>query len=279
MDLAYNQKLISIIIPAYNAENTIEKCIKSIHNDNVEIIVVIDGATDKTELICKKMQESMSNLKVIVQENKGQFIARINGIKESTGEYIMFLDADDEYFDNTIIEIKKLIEKYDNPDLIRFRYEKPGEYEQYKYFHEDEVKLQKGDFKEKVYPMFLKSYMLNALLTNCVKRDVLINIKFATEDLRYGEDLAINLKIFSEIKNAIFSNQILYKYITTKGSVTKNSSVNTWLKNLEDAIKVYSSLNKYLIKWNMQTQENVEIVNERVVKESNIIIRKIKDLI
>ena len=269
--------LISVIIPAYNAEKTIEKCIKSISSNTVEIIVVVDGANDKTEEICKSLQKEMNNLKIIVQKNQGQFIARKSGIDNALGKYIMFLDSDDNYCENTIIEVEDLIKKYNEPDLIRFRYEKPNEYQQYTYFEKEKF-IEKKDFKELVYPMFFKTYMLNALFTDCVKKDVLEKICIKQLDLRYGEDLLLNLEIFTNIKNVLFTNKILYKYITKKESITQTKDIGRLLKNLEDAIKVYSTLYEYLLKWDMQTKQNIELVNNKVIEETTRLIKIIRNI-
>ena len=85
------EDLISVIIPVYNAEKTIEGCIKSICDENIEIILVVDGATDKSLEICKNMQKENTNIRVIQQENKGSFEARNKGIENALGKYIMFL--------------------------------------------------------------------------------------------------------------------------------------------------------------------------------------------
>ena len=72
-------------------------------------VVVIDGATDKTEEVCKMINNK--NLKIIKQENKGAYEARKNGIQNAKGKYIMFLDSDDTYTENTIVRIKEIILK------------------------------------------------------------------------------------------------------------------------------------------------------------------------
>ena len=157
-------KKISIIVPVYNAENTIEKTIKSVlknKRNDIELILVIDGSTDNSLKICTKMKELDNRIKIIVQENKGTLCARLTGINNATGKYLMFLDADDEYLDNIFDKMDNIIQKY-SPDLIKFRYKK-DEYEQYKYFEKDEVFIKKEDFIKMVYPMFLNGFQLNAL--------------------------------------------------------------------------------------------------------------------
>lgn len=91
-------KLVSIIIPAYNCETSIAYAIKSVllqSYQNIELIVINDGSTDNTLLKIKKIAKNNDKIKVISQNNKGVSEARNNGIKVSKGTYIMFLDADD----------------------------------------------------------------------------------------------------------------------------------------------------------------------------------------
>lgn len=86
--------LISIIIPAYNSAQTLPKCLEHIFNQtykNIEIIAVNDGSTDNTQKILEKYQDK---IKIITQENRGAPAARNRGFEISTGEYVIFVDAD-----------------------------------------------------------------------------------------------------------------------------------------------------------------------------------------
>ena len=90
--------LISIIVPAFNAEDTIEKAVNSILNQTIdiyEIIIVDDGSTDKTPIICDQYAEMNTSIRVIHTENRGVSAARNRGLLESRGEYIGFVDSDD----------------------------------------------------------------------------------------------------------------------------------------------------------------------------------------
>ena len=271
------EELISVIIPAYNAEETIEKCINSIINNKIEIIVVIDGATDNTKKACENLKQKNKKITIIEQDNQGPYEARKKGIEKAKGKYLMFLDADDYFEENAINRIKQVIEKYNEPELIRFRYEKePDGYKQYKYTNEKEKEVQKEEFVKEVYPMFLNGYMLNAIWTNCVKKDVIKSIDLKSENVRYGEDLLLNLKIFSNINNVVFINDILYKYVYKEESITNSKKIDRWFQNLLDAIDVYTTLYDYLIKWNMVNAENVKIISNRIKKQVITITNLIK---
>lgn len=91
-------KKISVIIPAYNIEGYIEKCICSVINQsykNIEIIVIDDGSTDGTGKICDRIAETDTRVTIIHQKNQGLSMARNNGIKIATGDYISLIDGDD----------------------------------------------------------------------------------------------------------------------------------------------------------------------------------------
>ena len=266
---------ISVIIPVYNAQNTIEKTIHSVLKNtekDIELVLVIDGLTDNSLNICEKMRKRDNRIKIIVQENKGALSARINGIKNASGKYIMFLDADDEYIDNIFKRMNEIINKY-SPDLIKFRYKKET-YEQYPYFTEDELFINKEDFAEKVYPMFFQGYQLNAIWNSCIKKSCLNNISIPTKRLKYAEDLMMNLNVFSNINSVVFINDIYYLYSTNTNSITQSrKSSKKWLEILQNAVDVYSSLFYYLKIWDMYTDTNIKLVQERLEKEVNEIIK------
>ena len=92
------QMKISAVVPMYNAERYIQRCIRSVQNqtyDNWELIVVDDGSVDSSALLVGSMAESDERIRILHQENAGPGRARNYGIKESTGDYIVFIDSDD----------------------------------------------------------------------------------------------------------------------------------------------------------------------------------------
>lgn len=265
-----NEKIISVIIPAYNSEDTIKKCVESAICEEVEIIIVDDGSEDKTLEICKEYERKNNNIKVYHQDNRGQAVARKTGIEKANGKYIMFLDSDDSYEQGIFDRIIEVINKNNNPDLIRFRYRKiPNGYDQYKYFQDEEKYVDKKDFERQVYPMFIQGFMLNALWTNCIKREIIKNISLSDEEqkLKFGEDLMVNLKIFSNINNVVFIEDIFYNYIYQENSVTNNKYRDKVLKNIEDVIYINTKLFEYLIDWNMYNKDNIRILSERLKKD------------
>lgn len=109
------QPLVSIIVPIYNVEKYIEKCFDSIRKqdvkEDIEIICIDDGSTDKSGIICDKYVELDKRFKVIHQSNKGVSYTRNLGVQISKGKYLAWIDPDDYIDDNWWNNIKKIIDK------------------------------------------------------------------------------------------------------------------------------------------------------------------------
>ena len=93
-----SEKMISVIVPVYNVEEYLEECLESIRKQtyqDIEVILVNDGSTDGSKAICKHFCQTDKRFRLINQKNQGQSVARNHGVKESIGEYIMFVDSDD----------------------------------------------------------------------------------------------------------------------------------------------------------------------------------------
>ena len=114
---------LSIIVPAYNAESTIEKCVESVIQQKVsfhyELIIINDGSTDNTKEIIKKYKDS--HIKLINQENRGFSGARNRGIDEAVGRYLMFLDSDDYLIGNCIQKMMETM-KEEDADVVQGSY-------------------------------------------------------------------------------------------------------------------------------------------------------------
>ena len=108
----------SVIVPVYNAEEYLDKCLNSIlkqTNQDFEVICINDGSTDKSLDILNKYKDDII---IINEENSGVSIARNNGVKKASGKYLVFVDSDD-YLENKLLEKVDNVSK-NNPDIIRF---------------------------------------------------------------------------------------------------------------------------------------------------------------
>ena len=101
------QPKISIIIPVYNTEKYLHECLDSVINQtlkDIEIICIDDGSADNSYQVLQGYADKDSRFVILQQENKGAGRARNNGLKNATGEFVAFLDSDDYYADNTVLE-------------------------------------------------------------------------------------------------------------------------------------------------------------------------------
>ena len=116
------EDLVSVIVPVYNMEKYLEKCLKSIIDQTykkIEIIIVNDGSTDSSIEICNKFKENDNRIKIITKKNAGLGMARNTGLENANGEYVYFIDSDD-YIEETLIEDNiKLIKEY-KLDIVTF---------------------------------------------------------------------------------------------------------------------------------------------------------------
>lgn len=123
-----DKNLVSIIIPVYNGEKHIEKCIRNVLKQtysNIEIIVLNDGSTDKTKKILENMASESGNLKVINKNNSGVSDTRNLGIKLASGKYVIFLDSDD-FLEKQAIEKMMVKVKENNFDILIYGFKVNG---------------------------------------------------------------------------------------------------------------------------------------------------------
>lgn len=114
------EKLISIIVPVYNVEKYLAKCINSLINqtyNNLEVLLIDDGSTDNSLIICEEFQKKDSRIKVIHKQNGGLSSARNTGIDNSNGEYLLFIDSDD-WIKPNFVEILSNVAIDNNVDLV-----------------------------------------------------------------------------------------------------------------------------------------------------------------
>ena len=113
----------SIIVPVYNSELFLEKCILSVLSQsytNLELLLVDDGSTDKSPIMCDNWAKKDNRIKVIHKENGGVSSARNEGIRQASGEYLLFLDADDYLINGVLEECNQHIDKLLIVDYLNF---------------------------------------------------------------------------------------------------------------------------------------------------------------
>ncbi len=226
---------ISIIVPVYNAEKYLKKCLDSLVNQTkkeLEFILINDGSTDKSEEIIKTYKDK--RIKYFKNKNQGIGETRNFGIEKSSGKYLMFLDSDD-YFSNDACEILyKEVEK-EKADLIVFDY----------------YRVEKGNLNEIKIESFNatnikddSSLLLKINLGPCnkiYKSDLIKNndIKFE-ENLKY-EDTLFVVKAIYKAKKIIKLNKFLHYYM-----IHEKSETTVRDKKVFDILKIVDKIRKYL---------------------------------
>lgn len=235
---------ISIIIPIYNADDYIEKCVNSILNQtykNYEIILIDDGSTDNSLAICNNYASKNENIKVIHIENGGPSRARNIGIKNASGEYILFIDADD-VIKNDMIE--KLVLICDDADVVMCSYYQCKNYQK---LDKDKIvfdhKLGNNIFKEgQIKNIFVKGFYTNNIVglwsmwnklykRNFIKKnDIILN-----ESLIRAEDFWFNFDIFCYAQKVITTSEPLYYYMQVNDNSIMHrirySQYDEWVNN------------------------------------------------
>lgn len=241
---------ISFVIPVYNAEKTIEKCINSILlniGTNGEIICIDDGSTDTSLSILKKYESQYPFIKVISKINEGPYIARKIGIEKATKDYVTFVDSDDWVEENYVSEINNVIQKKDI-DIILFEY--INDFEDKESFISS-IPLEEGlyfdnKYKHMILPLLMEDGYLNGMCNKVFKRKILLrnNTEYR---FNYGEDLIFQLGVFDRAKTLFFLKKNLYHYTHCRKDSLSNSK-----QNIELLLSMYRIRKNYQDKWKIE---------------------------
>lgn len=234
--------ILSIVVPVYNSERSIKKCVDSILSQTLidfEIILVDDGSIDTCAEICDDYALQDSRVKVVHIDNGGVSHARNVGIRETTGKYIQFVDSDD-YIDKNMSEYLVNIMVKDNVDLVICGYKtvrsskvvkQCGVNKEY-----DELSILSTEFAS-----LYKIGFLNPPWNKIFKREKLNNL--FDEDMELGEDLIFNVYYMQNVKKLIFIKEPFYNYVL----VGSQSLTQKYYDNgFETVVKKYQILNKFI---------------------------------
>lgn len=219
-------KMLSIIIPVYNASQFVEKAIGTLIEfitDDVEIIVVNDGSTDNSvELInsCFGHYVASNQIKIFNQNNQGVSVARNSGIKFSEGEYITFVDADDFVFPGYIEEILSAINHF-KPDVVEFgcrQFESENDINSFPdIFTYDKFGFM--EVKSVIKDIFAKGIFYPPL--RVIKRKFVIDALFPV-GVKFCEDVVFFSEVYKELRTTVHIPLVLYAYRINPGGATRN---------------------------------------------------------
>lgn len=211
---------VSIIVPVYNIEAFIERCIESIINQSlkeIEIIIIDDGSNDNSGAICDKYADIDRRIKVIHQNNKGLADARNAGLNIATGKYIMFVDGDD-WVEPDFCKIPFETAEKGIADFVLFRYDNNNSVE----YDSEEIRTVRLSGAEVVRYMYLNQ---GAMVWNKLyKRQTIQHIRFLSG--RFYEDGPFTAEVIPLMNNnTVFVDKVLYHWCYRKDSITKTGSI------------------------------------------------------
>ena len=237
-------ELVSIIVPVYNSEKTIERCIDSIIKQtyqNWELILINDGSQDSSLKICNNYSNYDSRVKVYSQKNKGVSEARNMGICHSNGEFICFVDSDDSV-NERLLEI--LINNQKNSDLVicgmrRIINQK---------IEINSIENTTISGQEMIVDFMQKNYLLWVVSSPWGKlyKKKYIPTSGFDKDISLGEDLKFNIGYFKQINNIEVISEPLYNYYDNDYSLTKVYKSG----NYEAIDNIYDETKKYVLLFN-----------------------------
>lgn len=260
-----NDIKVSVIIPAYNIENYIEKSIKSVIKQTlkeIEIIVVNDGSQDGTLKIIEKLMKEDKRIVLINKKNGGVSQARNDGIKKARGEYISFIDGDD-WIEKEYLEDTYVFAKNNNLDMVVTDYYEDYENNKLLYIYDLKLENKKIISGNKYRDIFYKNGISNSVWNKLVKKDLYFNNNiFFLENISMGEDLAVNLRLMYTIKKVGKIEKAYIHYIQRSSSLTKEKSNKA--KYLYPYITLFDKLKDFLVIRDIYETEKDKIYNYEV---------------
>lgn len=253
--------LISVIIPVYNVEKFLEKCLESILKQTLkefEVLLINDGSTDRSLEICHKFQQKYPNIiRVFNNQNQGSSISRNQGINEAKGEYIQFIDSDDWIEETMFEEMYRKIKK-DNSDIVISGY-----------IREDRILNSNLEMipitsKSDKYFWLSDKALIPYTPNKLYKRDKILDFKLKFEaEIRLSEDLLFNIQYMLMSQKVSVLPKAFYHYIIHGENTVLN------LEKRKDIFKVFKKIDDFLNQ-NGKSKEQEILSKIRIIKEGHI---------
>ena len=266
---------VSLIVPMYNMERRIKKCLDSLLVQNIkgiQILIVDDGSTDGSADIIKEYQRRFPNrIDYIYKENTGVADTRNFAIREAKGEYILFVDSDDYIEFDLLQNLERYME--DGIDLVKFKLRRVDENR-----HEIEKVsgpvFKKLNGEEAFNTLAFEDVLLDSPCLYLMKRKLLLDNNFEFKKGTEHEDFGLIPLIILKAEKVTSLPFYGYNYVQTEGSITRNEDYKKTLKRFEDALKHYDYMVNYV-----QHQE-VHEYTKRNIKTyyTNAILLKLNEL-
>lgn len=260
-------------MPVYNAEKTLGKTIQSVLQQTTkdfEFIIVDDGSCDKSYKIVSQYAQEDSRVKIICQDNAGPGIARNNGISQSEGDYIAFIDADD-YWENDFLET--IIRCSDNKKADLIFVEAVTEYPNGDVANHLNIKRNAGATIERM----LSNQMTGKLpwgMFKVIRRDLLEKVNVQFEGYSVGEEAIFSFEILRNAQNVKFADKVIYHYVqNSNGQHTKgdNDPWHPMVMAMKHHLQEIGEYEKYKKALNSLAVKAISIGMYRCTMNTNVI--------
>ena len=222
---------ISVIVPVYNVEQYLERCVDSIINQtytNLEIILVNDGSTDNSGKLCDELAKKDERIRVIHKENGGLSDARNRGIDESESDLVGFIDSDD-YIDSDMYEV--LLKNLNDTDAdlsMCALYDVYNNTPEVQVTNKETWKLS----SEQAIKMVMEAKILSVTAVNKLyRKSLFIDLKF--EVGKIAEDAFIMIKLLDKCEKIVATNEKKYYYVHRENSITTQKFSTKFLNVIE----------------------------------------------
>ncbi|MDN2486126.1 glycosyltransferase [Kosakonia sacchari] len=234
----------SIIVPVYNTENFLDKCLQSIQKqnyNNFEVILVDDGSTDSSLILCNQYQEKDQRFRVFTKKNEGQGVARNYGLSKAINDFVLYIDSDDFIEENTLQEINAALNDDADVDIVNFLINFVDEDK--KVFHQSSNFTSSVMDGDKIfYSAMLDQEILSSPCNKAYKRQFLIANKIKFPPLRKNEDVLYSRAVGFYAKRALFINKVFYHALIRAGSTSRNMTEQNLRDSLDSIVRLKSFL-------------------------------------
>lgn len=241
-------KNLSLVIPIYNVEKYLKRCINSIidqMDENLEVILVDDGSPDKCPQICDEYASAYKNIKVIHKKNGGLADAVKVGTLNASGKYIAYIDSDDWFEPDWYDTVKEILNKFPNIDMIMYAFQRVVN--DVKQSNNSYSILEEGYYNEKSINEIKKTYMIPGGIgptrwDKVYSRDIALKcIEYYDTGISIGEDMVFSSIATDLMKNTYVTKKCFVNYYINDGSMTQHFN-EKYLSSFE---YLFKSLEKY----------------------------------
>ena len=261
----------SVIVPVYNVENYLPRCIDSLLAQNyadLEILLIDNGSNDQSGQICENYAAQFSNITAYHIPNKGVGSARNFGLSKAKGEFICFVDADDYLVGNLFSDVESQLDS--QLDLLVFSYynsieKNLSEIDRSAKILPTEGKKEKSDFIALFQELFLTD-MMYTVWNKIYRREFLEEHQIVFESYELGEDVRFNLSVYQHVNTVFLVKSAYYVYVSGRvDSAMGQYNPNRMNYQLEELGKV----DQLMISWNSHDDQFIDQIKARILM-SNI---------